>query len=58
MTMWDGMEPQTPVTPNAPDMISRQAVLDIINSAPRANLQDGRDLVVRTDIIRKVQHYA
>lgn len=34
----------------------RRRVLEIINEIPRASLHDGRDLVVRTDIIRKVQH--
>lgn len=34
----------------------RERVLAIVRDAPRAALNDGRDLVVRTDIIRKVQH--
>lgn len=34
----------------------RDRVLSIVLEAPRAALADGRDLVVRTDIIRKVQH--
>lgn len=34
----------------------RARVLAIIRDTPRAALDDGRDLVVRTDITRKVQH--
>lgn len=37
-------------------LAERDRVLKIINNTPQADLQDGRDLVVRTDIIRKVEY--
>jgi hypothetical protein len=34
----------------------RQRVLQVLAGVPRAALDDGRDLVVRTDAVRKVEH--
>ncbi len=34
--------------------LERERVLKILTAVPRAALDDGRDLVVRTDAIRKV----
>lgn len=34
----------------------RERILAVAKAAPRASREDGRDLVVRTDIIRKIEN--